>query len=114
MAGIKFSDAAPGWPPGLLDEGFIGGLVPFTALARDGESDIRAASTSQRGPTQQVMGNGQEQGNTGDLGNTTHGEALQSVFHSALSIDTFRCRCSVSIDCLTLFGLHAVPPGGGN
>jgi len=111
VVGIKFSGAPPGWPPRLLAGGFISGLVPFCALVRDGESGIRAASTSQRGPTQQVVGNGQEQGYAGDLGHTTYGEALHSVLHSELGIDTFRRRCPVPVDGLTFFGLHALPPG---
>ena len=27
VAGIKFSDAPPGWPPGLLDGGLVGGRL---------------------------------------------------------------------------------------
>lgn len=58
VAGINFIDAPRGWPPELLDVGFIVGLVAFTALGRDREAGIRTASTSQGVPTQQVVGNG--------------------------------------------------------
>ncbi len=90
VVGNKFSGAPPGWPPRLLAGVFLSGLVPFSVLVRDGESGIRAASTSQRGPMQQVVGNGQEQGYAGDVGPATYGEALHSVLHPELRIDTFR------------------------
>ena len=44
----------------VIGKGFISGLSAFAALAGDRASDIRAASTGQRGPTQQVVGDGHE------------------------------------------------------
>ena len=35
VAGIKSSDGIPGWSPELLDGGFVGELVLFSALACD-------------------------------------------------------------------------------
>ena len=44
----------------VIGNGFISGLSAFAALAGGRASDIRAASTGQRGPTQQVVGDGHE------------------------------------------------------
>lgn len=92
------------------DNGFGAVFDLFPVLSGIQTTGSRVDSTGQCGPTQQVVGNGQEQGNAGDLGHPTHGEALYSVLHSGLSIDTFCCRGSVSIDGLTFPSLHALPP----
>ena len=51
VAGIDFTDELRGWATELLDGEVQYGSVPFTALARDLGSGIRAASTGERGPT---------------------------------------------------------------
>lgn len=110
MMATKFINPLLGSSFRRSDNGFGAVFDLFPVLSGIQTTGSRVDSTGQCGPTQQVVGNGQEQGNAGDLGHPTHGEALYSVLHSGLSIDTFCCRGSVSIDGLTFPSLHALPP----
>src|ERR671919_120604 len=69
------------------------------------------ASTTHGNPTQQVMGNGRQEGDTNDLGDAPHLEALHPVFLPGLGIDALRCGEPMLVDGLTFRGFHPLPPG---